>query len=153
MKNYKIEDRFQIGPGHESIGMTSKYYKDGIWYKQNLRGTEGQSEEICSKLLSCSNITDYVQYGECLINGIPGCLSDNFLRPDENLITFQHLYELYHGGSLKNRINQYDKLSERVEFVLDFVYEKNKLDVRSYLNKMLYFDMLTLCITKKYLLN
>ena len=106
MKNYEIEDRFQIGPGHESIGMTSKYYKHGIWYKQNFRGTEGQSEEICSKLLSCSDVTDYVQYKECLINEKPGCLSENFLQQGENLVTFQHLYELYCGGSLKNRINQ-----------------------------------------------
>lgn len=94
---------------------------DNYWYKQNLKGYEGKSEELVSRLLDYTNIDDYVKYEECIINGVPGCRSKNFLRDGESLVTLTRLYNLTYGGDLKNKINTYSRLNDRIEYVIDFV--------------------------------
>lgn len=56
MINYQIDEFYARKTGHGSLGMTNKYFKDNYWYKQNLKGYEGLSEEICSIL--CIKIHD-----------------------------------------------------------------------------------------------
>lgn len=143
MIDYNIEERFHRYVGHGSLGMTNKYYKDGYWYKQNLKGYEGKSEAICSKLLEYSNIEDFVQYEECQINGVPGCRSRNMVTEHESVVTLSRLYEYAYGGSLTEKVKSYGKLNDRIEYVLDFVYESTKLDLYEYMGKVLKFDMLT----------
>lgn len=143
IKSYTLEERFRRTVGFQSLGMTNKFFKDNYWYKQNDKGYEGKSESLCSKLLECSDISNYVSYEECLINDVPGCRSMNMLNGEETLITFSRLYQLAYGGDLKLKINTYSQVSDRIEYVLDFVYEYTALDVREYLGRVLKFDMLT----------
>lgn len=143
IKEYEIEERFRRQVGHGSLGMTSKFFKDGYWYKQDCAGYEGKSERLCSMLLECSSIKNYVKYEECIINGKSGCRSKNFLNEDETLVTLSRLYDYSYGGNLKNKVNSYAKLEDRIQYVLDFVYEGTGLDLYEYLGKILKFDMFT----------
>ncbi|MCD7820518.1 MAG: hypothetical protein LUH07_15945 [Lachnospiraceae bacterium] len=144
MINYEIDSDFFVGSQYGSLGMTNKYYKDGYWYKQNYNGTEGKSEAVCSHLLSCSNVRDFVEYEECLVNGVPGCRSRSFTAAGETVVTFHRLYKMVTGGELKNRVAVFDAPEERIDFVLDFIEHYTGVNCQSYLNRMLYFDMLTL---------
>ncbi|MCD7957166.1 MAG: hypothetical protein LUG93_15745 [Lachnospiraceae bacterium] len=150
MIDYVIDNEFFVGSQYGSLGMTNKYYKDGYWYKQNFNGTEGHSEAVCSHLLSCSNVTDYVCYEECLINGLPGCRSKSFTNEGETVVTFHRLYKMITGGELKNRVSSFDTPKERIAFVIQFIKQYTGVDCRSYLNKMLYFDMLTLDVDRHF---
>lgn len=150
MINYEFEDIYARRTGHGSLGMTNKYFKDNYWYKQNLRGYEGLSEEVCSILLKNSNLKDYVSYEQCMINGLPGCRSQNFISENESVITFQRLYFLTYGGNLKNKVNSYSTLNDRIQYVLDFIREYTGLNVSEYLANTLYFDMLTLNVDRHF---
>lgn len=143
IKSYELEERYRRTVGYQSLGMTNKFFKDDYWYKQNDKGYEGKSEHICSIILENSNISDYVFYEECIINGVPGCRSQNMLHDGEALITFARLYNLAYGGDLKLKINSYRNLSDRIEYVLDFMNETTGLDLYNYLGTVLKFDMLT----------
>lgn len=127
-----------------SIGTQKKYYEKGYWYKQNHVGYEGVSEYLASRVLSCSNIQEYVTYEQCKINGIDGCRSANFLAEGESFISLQRLYDIYHGGQLSERIRLIDSIEDRIQFVVDFVYETVGLHIREYLGKIAAFDMLIL---------
>lgn len=126
-----------------SIGTQKKYYDKGYWYKQNRCGYEGRAEYLVSKVLSCSNIHEYVEYECCKINGLDGCRSANFLKNGDSYISLQRLYDIYHGGQLSERIRIYDTVLERVQYVLEFTEDVTGLNLRSYLGKLLTLDMLT----------
>ncbi len=127
-----------------SKGTQDKYYSDGYWYKINSKGYEGLSEYLVSKLLSCTDIDNYVEYEKCTINGRNGCRSKNFLGPDESFMSFQRLFDIYHGGNLSEVIIPLNDVSERVSFVKDFIYDSVGFDVSDYLSKILTLDMVTL---------
>lgn len=150
MEHYKFEERYARKTGHGSLGMTNKYFKDNYWYKQNLRGYEGMSEEICSTILKNSNLTDYVVYEQCMINDIPGCRSLNFTSETETVLTFQRLYYYTYGGNLKNKVDSYSTTEDRIHYVLDFIREFTGLDCSEYLSSTLYFDMLTLNVDRHF---
>lgn len=150
MINYDLDEIYARKIGHGSLGMTSKYFKDNYWYKQNLKGYEGLSEEICSTILKHSNIKDYVTYEQCSINGVPGCRSLNFTSEHETVVTFQRLYYFTYGGNLKNKINSYSTLADRINYVLDYINEFTGLDCYEYLSDTLYFDMLTLNVDRHF---
>lgn len=143
IKEYNIEEIYRRQIGHGSLGMTNKFFKDNYWYKQNNKGYEGKSEYLVTKILDNSDIGNYASYEECIINGVPGCRSKNFLNEGESLITLSRLYNLTYGGDLKNKINSYVLLSDRIEYVMDFVNEFTGLDIHNYLGKVLKIDMLT----------
>ncbi|MCM1121928.1 MAG: hypothetical protein NC416_05045 [Eubacterium sp.] len=133
-----------------SIGTQKKYYDRGYWYKQNRTGYEGRAEYLASKVLSCSDIDEYVEYECCKINGADGCRSFNFLKDDESYISLQRLYDIYHGGQLSERVRLYDNVSERIEFVTEFVVNTIGIDLRPYLSKLLTFDMLILNVDRHF---
>jgi len=148
--NYIIDNMYIKGSGYGSLGMTSKYYMNGYWYKQNCNGYEGKSEYLCSLILKNSNINDFVEYEECFINGKAGCRSKQFTHAGEQVITFHKLYSMTRGGELANRIALYSQVSDRIQFVLDFVYQVTGTDCTQYLNDILYFDMLTLDVDRHF---
>lgn len=150
MDNYNFNDMYLRKIGHSSLGMTNKYFKDNYWYKQNLRGYEGLSEEICSMLLKNSNISNFVSYEQCTINNIPGCRSKNFINDTEALVTFQRLYNLTYGGSLKNKIATYSTIDDKVNYVIDFIEEYTGFNCFDYLSNNMYFDMLTLNVDRHF---
>lgn len=144
MKDYTIDLFYARHTGQGSLGMTNKYFYGDYWYKENGKGYEGKSEEICSKLLAASNLTDYVNYEECKINGINGCRSANILQEGENIVTFARIYQRNHGGDLKKKIQTYTTVSDRVEYVLDMLFEATNYDFRSYLSRIIWFDAITM---------
>lgn len=127
-----------------SIGTQKKYYDKGIWYKQDNSGYEGRAEYLVSIVLKYSNLSDYVEYECCTINGINGCCSKCFLKENESYISLQRLYDVFHGGQLSERIRIFDSVSDRIDFVVDFIMEHTDLDIREYLGKLLTLDMLIL---------
>lgn len=144
IKNYKLSPDALVMVAGSSIGTQKKYYEKGYWYKQNHVGFEGVSEYLASKVLSCSNIQEYVEYEQCKVNGIDGCRSANFLLEGESFISLQRLYDIYHGGQLSERIRLLDSIGDRIQFVVDFVYGTIGLHIKEYLGKIATFDMLIL---------
>lgn len=142
MTNYQLSPEAMIMVSGSSIGSQKKYYDKGYWYKQNRVGYEGRAEYLASKVLSCSNMDEYVMYERCQINGVAGCRSSNFLKEGDSYISLQRLYDIYHGGQLSERIRLFDTVSERIRFVGDFVRDCTGLDIQSYLGKLLTFDMI-----------
>lgn len=144
IKDYKLSPEAMVMVAGSSIGTQRKYYEKGFWYKQNSVGYEGTAEYLASKVLSCSNIPEYVEYEQCKINGIDGCRSANFLLEKESFISLQRLYDTYHGGQLSERIRIMDAVKDRIQFVIDFVNDITGLDIRECLAKIATFDMLIL---------
>lgn len=141
---YKLSPEAMIMVAGSSIGTQKKYYEKGFWYKQNNVGYEGTAEYLASKVLSCSNISEFVEYEQCRVNGKNGCRSANFLSENESFISLQRLYDTYHGGQLSERIRMLDSIKERIQFVTDFVLDTTGLDIREQLGKIASLDMLIL---------
>ncbi|MBE5909065.1 MAG: hypothetical protein E7278_09560 [Lachnospiraceae bacterium] len=150
MNNYVLSPEALVMVSGSSKGTQKKYYENGYWYKQNQLGMEGRVEYLVSKLLECTNISDYVKYEECLVNGKPGCRSANFLKEDESFLSFQRLYDIYHGGSLLEQIMRIDSVDERVAFVVDFVEESTGFYAKEYLSKIITLDMITLNVDRHF---
>lgn len=144
IKDYKLSPEAMIMVSGSSIGTQKKYYEKGFWYKQNNVGYEGTAEYLASKVLSCSNISEFVEYERCKINGKDGCRSANFLSEKESFISLQRLYDTYHGGQLSERIRMIDTIKDRIKFVTDFVYNTTGLDIKEQIGKIATFDMLIL---------
>lgn len=142
--DYKMSPEAMVMVAGSSIGTQKKFYEKGYWYKQNNIGYEGTAECLASKVLSCSNITDYVSYEKCKINGCDGCRSANFLSAGESYISLQRLYDTYYGGQLSERIRILEVLKDRIEYTVEFVNRAIGLDIKEQLGKILTFDMLIL---------
>ena len=144
MKNYILSPQAMVMVSGSSIGTQPKYYDKNYWYKENQMGYESTSETLSSLVLSCSNAASYVKYEECTINNRRGCRSKSFLKKDESFISFQHLFEMYHGGNLSEHVITMTSVEERIRFTKNFVLEYTGFDCSEYLSKILTFDMLIL---------
>lgn len=127
-----------------SKGTQPKYYDQGFWYKVNRVGYEGLSERLISIVLRYSNIQNFVEYEQCMINGRAGCRSKNFLQKGESFISFQRLYELYTGENLQEKMIMFSRVEDRIDFVKDFIITHTGFDCSKYLSEILTLDMLTL---------
>ena len=127
-----------------SAGTQPKYYDKGYWYKADQNGYESEAEYLTSLVLSCSNVSEYVSYERCMINGRRGVRSKSFLGPDEMFITFQRLYDMMQGGNLSERIMLMDSVTERIRFVTGFILEYTGVDCTDYLSGILSLDCLTI---------
>ena len=144
MKSYRLSTEAIVMVSGSSAGTQPKYYDKGYWYKVDQNGYEGLSEYLMSLVLSCSNSQSYVIYERCSINGRSGCRSKNFLSHAESFISFQRLYDMYHGGSLSKRIIPLSTVNERIEFVRNFIIDYTGFDCLEYLKIILSLDMLSL---------
>lgn len=145
---------FQESIGNESIvmqggtseGTQVKYRKGKYWYKKDRQGKEGRAEYLVSDLLTFSTLepSEYVLYEQGTINGFSGCRSENFLREDEELITFYRLYYNEYGKDLSQVISAMESMEERIVYVMQFIKESCGLDITDYLRKVFTLDMLTL---------
>ena len=144
MKEFKLSHKALVMVQGSSKGIQPKYYEDGYWYKVNNVGYESIAERLASIVLKHSNVKEYVEYSECMINGRRGCVSKNFLKDNESFISFQRLYELYTGENLQDAIRTIGTVEGRIDMVCDFIYEHTGLEVKDYLSKILTLDMLIL---------
>ncbi len=144
MRDYRLSPAALVMVQGSSKGTQPKYYEDGYWYKVNNVGYEGLAERLASMLHSHSNIKNFVEYEQCMINGRPGCRSKNFVQENESFISFQRLYELYTGENLHNDIRVIADPGDRIRYVVDFVFDHTGLDCSEYLSQILTLDMLIL---------
>ena len=144
MRDYRLSPAALVMVQGSSKGTQPKYYEDGYWYKVNNVGYEGLAERLVSMILSHSNIRNFVEYEQCMINGRPGCRSKNFIQGNESFISFQRLYELYTGENLQNDIRVIADPRDRIQYVVDFVFDHTSVDCSEYLSQILALDMLIL---------
>lgn len=127
-----------------STGTQVKYFYKNIWYKLNKVGYEDVAEVLVSKVLSCSNIKNYVSYKKCIVNKKKSCYSSNFLKKGESYISLQRLYQLYFNRELVDAVRSMEDVKSRIDYVIEFVKKITKLDITEYLGKMLTLDMVIL---------
>lgn len=150
LEDMQLDKKYIRNMENSSKGTQLKFFKDNIWYKRDSMGYEGKAEALCSLLMQCSDIPEFVTYEECRINGRSGCCSKNFLQNGEECITLQRLYEFHKGGQLNDAVLKYEKVEERIAYVLEFVEKATGLCLREYLSKLLTLDMLTLNIDRHF---
>ena len=141
-----IENQYIVMQEGTSEGTQIKYKKDGYWYKKDSRGNEGLTEYLVSELMRYTSLKgdEYIKYENGIINGVSGCRSKNFLKKDQELITFYRLYYNEMGKNLAAVLNNMERMEERIEYVLDFIKQSCRIDIRDYLKKVLTLDMLVL---------
>lgn len=141
-----IENSYIVMQSGTSEGTQIKYRKGKYWYKKDSRGREGRAEYLVSRLLTFSDLSpsEYILYEQGMINGCPGCRSENFLRDEEELITFYRLYYNEFGKDLSQVLAVMETMEERIEYVIKFLRQSCGLDVTDYLRKIFTLDMLVL---------
>ena len=128
--------------GHTSKGDQPKWQLDGKWYKADHMGYEALAEVVVSQLLKQSNVPDFVEYRPVLIQyqgkEIPGCVSKNFRRKDEMLVSFERLHRTYKGRGLAAALGGINKPQGRIRYTIDFIEQTTGLTgVGKYLTLLL----------------
>ena len=145
LEEFSIADDFLVRTSGTSDGTQDKYYKDGLWFKLDRYGGEGLAETAASLLLKESGLNQkaFVEYKPCLINGKTGCYSKDFLSNNESFITLYRLYKNVTGRDLATVCSKMD-YDDAIEYVINFVKQQTKLDIREYLANTFLLDMLIL---------
>ena len=131
--------------GHTSKGDQPKWQLDGKWYKADHMGYEALAEVVVSQLLKQFNVPDFVEYRPVLIQyqgkEIPGCVSKNFRRKDEMLVSFERLHRTYKGRGLAAALGGINKPQGRIRYTIDFIEQTTGLTgVGKYLTLLLELD-------------
>lgn len=131
--------------GHTSKGDQPKWQLDGKWYKADHMGHEALAEVVVSQLLKQSNVPDFVEYRPVLIQyqgkEIPGCVSKNFRRKDEMLVSFERLHRTYKGRGLAAALGGINEPQGRIRYTIDFIEQTTGLTgVGKYLTLLLELD-------------
>ena len=128
-----------------SDGTQIKYYYKGKWYKVDRYGGEGACEELASKILELSGLNPYkfVHYDQIMINGEPGCVSDDFLSAEERFFTIYRLHLNVKGTdpAIVTARMDYD---DAIEYIINFVRENTGTDITEYLADTFTLDALIL---------
>lgn len=141
-----ISPKYVMAQGGTSEGTQVKYRKGMYWYKEDHLGEEGRVEYLISRLLTFSNLKkdEYILYEPGMINGKKGCRSRNFLQPNMELVTFYRLYQNVTGENLAEVVGAMDTMEERIAYVEKFIGEVCRIDIREYLSKIFFLDMISL---------
>lgn len=139
-----------------SKGNQEKWYdkETDCWYKLDQFGYESLAETVISEFLEDSNIeTDtpftFVRYGmtRFRVHGRDrtGCVSRNFLKDGESIVTLNRLLTLYLGCPLKEKLMKLTSDKKRVEYLANTTAEITKLaDFPKYLTLVFEVDSLFL---------
>ena len=146
MFDVNLDNEYLADIDGTSEGTQIKFHRDDYWYKLDSFGGEGIAEELCSKILTFSSLTDkeYVCYESGLINNSKGCRSHNFLKNGEEFITLYRFYQLMTGEKLNDKTNLLDTPRERADFVLNFFQNTIDLDLSKYFAKIFTLDYIIL---------
>ena len=110
-----------------SKGNQLKWQKDEFWYKADYCGYEGLAEYLVSELLKHSTLpadmfvgyeTVEIRYRQSMFRG---CVSKDFLRPGDQLITLERLFMNAYHQSLTESIFRIADHKERLRFLTDRV--------------------------------
>lgn len=137
-----------------SKGNQEKWQDNGLWYKVDQFGYEALAEALTSKLLEYSNIEDdtpftFVRYDiqKVKVHGFErvACVSKNFLKKEQKLITLNSLYKQSNIGSLKSKLMTLPSDKKRIMYIVDFTKELTGLeDFDKYLTLLFEVDSLIL---------
>lgn len=122
-----------------------KWKLDNMWFKADYSGFESFSEIVASYILKSSNIDNFAEYKPAVIYDIDlekelrGCISLDFLKDGEELITLARLFQCNHLDIYKE-IEKMDTAS-RIMFVIENTEKFTGLsEFSKWLCKLLEFD-------------
>ncbi len=139
-----------------SKGNQEKWYdgETNSWYKLDQFGYESLAETLISEFLKESNIEPctpftFVKYGMTRLNvhgrERTGCVSRNFLKDGESIITLNRLLTLYLGYPLKEKLLRFSSDKKRIEYMANAVADITGLkDFPEYLTLIFEIDSLFL---------
>lgn len=118
--------------------------RNGLWLKADSMGYEGLAEYAASLTLAGSNIGEVTEYYPCLISeqGLTrrGCVSEDFLREGETLVTVKHLYQQQRGYDIYSKLEGLSS-AQRLETVITDVTDMTGIsDFGIWLGRLLEFD-------------
>lgn len=131
--------------GYSSKGNVPKWKIGDSWYKLDVFGYEGLAEFIISHLLKKSNVGYFVLYdlGKVQYRNVKiACISKNFLKKNEELVTTERLHLAETGIGLTKKLSEIKNIENKIVYLIDFVETTTKLeDFHIYFTKMLELDM------------
>ncbi len=135
----------ETGYEHSSKGNQLKWEQNGWWYKADAFGYEGLAETVVSKMLSYSNILEYIVYEPVRIEYkgkiYRGCRSQNFKREGEEIIPLERLHRSFTGGSLAKQLARIGDVKERIQYTEEIVRNATGLNnFGQYLTVLLEID-------------
>lgn len=147
----QIYNPFEQSTGKISIskGNQLKMNLDHKWYKADFLGYEGASEVLASAILKQSNITYFVDYKlqKITLNDqvYNGCVSDDFLKNDEELVTAYRLFLACNGIPIESALCNITSTEKKVMYFVDFIEKATGIDnFGQYLTLMLEWDRFVL---------
>lgn len=137
-----------------SKGNQEKWLEDGYWYKLDQFGYEALAEVMTSKLLEFSNIEKetpfkFVRY-EMQIIKLHGfervaCISKNFLKKHQSIITVNTLFKKHSDISIKKKLARLPSDKKRIEYLANTISEITGLkEFPRYLTLLFEIDSLIL---------
>ena len=121
-----------------SKGNQEKWLEGNRWYKLDQFGYEALAETLISQLLELSNCEkDYpfrftrYRMERFSAHGIErtGCSSENFLLPDQSIITLSHLYKRESEVSLRDLLSRQSSDKKRIAYLADATAELTDLEL------------------------
>ena len=149
MERINLDNVIRVPAHHTSQGDQPKWEANGKWYKANHLGYESLSEVLVSRLLECSNASDFVRYSpvEIEIGGqvLHGCVSKNFRGKTEELIPLEKLHRAFTGRGLAAELATMSDTAERIKYTVEFLEAKTGLTgFGQYLTLLLELDAFSL---------
>jgi hypothetical protein len=130
-----------------SKGNQLKWNRDNIWYKADYTGYEGLSEYVISHLIMSSSLnkSEYVIYEQEQIryksSVFMGVSCKDFLKPGEQLITLERLFQNTFGVGLNNMVYHISDHEERLKFIVEKTQELTGISgLGKYMAKLLTID-------------
>ena len=137
-----------------SKGNQEKWTEHGRWYKLDQFGYEALAETFTSMLLEYSNIETETQFcftryrmEKIHVHGRErtGCSSENFLQPEESIITLSHLFKQHLGSSLTSTLERLPSDKKRRAYLAEATADITGLcEFPQYLTLLFEIDALVL---------
>lgn len=143
MENYSISDLYKV-VSRDSGGSQNKYHINGVWYKQDTMGEESMAEHMASMVLKHSNVSNYVTYESCYVNGRRSCRVKDFLKKGESFISLHRLYMAVYHKVLSDEVFSISSVEDRFDFLVTAFKHAAHIDLREYLSNIIALDMLLL---------
>lgn len=137
-----------------SRGNQEKWCDNGYWYKLDQFGYESLAETLTSQILEQSNIEKetpfrFVKYSMTVVNvhkyDRVGCISKNFLKENQSIVTVNTLLGKYLSQPLKQELISLSSDKKRIKYLVDAVKDCTGLcEFGQYLTLLFEIDSLIL---------
>ena len=135
-----------------SKGNQEKWYENNAWYKSDQFGYEALAEAVTSRILEKSNIEKetpftFVRYDIKKVNvhnaDRVACVSKNFLKPNQAIITLNKLISNNLETSLSHKLSRLTSDKKRIQYIVDMTKSVTGLnDFDKYLTLLFEIDSL-----------